>query len=80
MKELNDEEMQQVFGGFIYEGGDGHKINGVNIKCPVCGVESKTLIRIIGETSGTTVCFMCRHCKNTFSYTYSNGKVMSKKL
>lgn len=80
MKELNNDELENATGGFIYKGYDGHKLNGVDIICPSCGFNFRPLIKTVNGEKVNSALFYCYLCHKYFEYTYEDGKILSKCL
>ena len=80
INELNLDALEKISGGFIFQGSKGHKLNGVEISCPSCGIRLKPLIRDFGEIDRKTVLFYCYACNTSFMYTNTEEGVKTKIL
>ena len=72
-KELNVNEMEQISGGWVYDG-PVEWLKGTNIKCLYCGAEDEETVHYLGRST-MHICFECRNCHNTVNYEYFNGRV-----
>ena len=77
MKELKPSEMEQISGGWEYDG-DIDWLKGINIQCPYCGAEGRETVQNHGR-SKLTAGFKCSRCNNRFQYINANGKVYVNK-
>ena len=71
-KILNENEMEQVTGGFEYEGALEWP-RGYNIACPTCGNEDKGSIKRRYAT-GLHIYYTCESCGQKFNYSLGPNK------
>ena len=71
-KNLSLEEMEQVSGGWEYNG-FFEWLNGYNIKCPKCGNDDPNVVQKYAASTNE-VLFKCTRCQQRFKLKYTWDK------
>ena len=75
MEELDLDELKEINGGFVYQGSEGNQLNGEEITCPYCNMDSKKILKTLNELSPNRVAFQCIKCKRILIYQKVDDKV-----
>ena len=74
MRELNQDEMETVSGGWEYDG-KREWLVGHNIECPYCGNGSRDVVVFKAALGPSCAMFKCNNCDRSFSYHYQSDKI-----
>ena len=73
-RELNKKEMEQVSGGWEYDG-KREWLLGHEISCPYCNSGSREVVVFKASLKATNATFRCENCNRTFRYTYQRKQI-----